>query len=683
MTLRFPSVQTKYYQFSGGLDQVSPPITMPEGVAIEASNFECGTYGGYTRIKGYERFDGRSKPSDAQYSSIPVTVTGSYAIGNTITGVTSGATGVLIAATATTWFITKVVGTFQAETLNISGSPVATSSAGASTGGASTMALNATYLNLAADQYRSDITAVPGSGSVLGVWQYANNVYAFRNNAGGTATDMYKNTTSGWTQVALGRELSFTSGGTTEIVVGNTITGAISGATAVITGVALTSGSWAAGTAAGKFVFASQTGTFQAENLDVGATLNLATIAGNSSAITLLPNGRFEFVNYNFGGSANTTKMYGCDGVNKCFEFDGTAFITISTGMVTDTPEHITAFKKHLFISIAGSVQHSGIGTPHIWTAITGAAEIAVGDQCTGFMLQTGGSSVGTLVIFNRNQTYILYGNSSSDWNLVLFNPEAGAIEWTQQYLGQGIVLDDRGITPMAASQNFGNFQGSTISRRVDPFLHDLMDTASASCIVRDKNQYRLFFSGGDALYATFDGNKLSGIMPISLTNPVTCICSQEAANGVEEIYFGSSNGMVYQMDKGTSFDGEAITFNLQLSYNHFGNPRLLKQYRKAAIEISGSHYCTFSFSYSIAYGSTEISQPGSTTITNNLSGTSWDSFTWDDFFWDGRNLLPSEADMDGVGENISLIFSGSSDEFDTFTLGGASIVYTPRRMLR
>jgi hypothetical protein len=163
----------------------------------------------------------------------------------------------------------------------------------------------------------------------------------------------------------------------------------------------------------------------------------------------------------------------------------------------------------------------------------------------------------------------------------------------------------------------------------------------------------------------------------------VTCICSQESANGVEEIYFGSTNGMVYQMDRGTSFDGEPISYNLELSYNHFGNPRLLKQYRKAAIEVSGSHYCEFNFAYSLGYGTTELSQPAGSTIENNLSGTNWDSFTWDNFFWDGRNLLPSEADMDGVAENISLIFSGTSDEFDSFTIGGVSIAYTPRRMLR
>ena len=678
--MRIPQILTKYFGFGGGLDQLSPPITMKEGVAINANNFECGTYGGFTRIKGYERYDGHAKPSDAQYSSLPVTVTGSYVLGNTITGATSGATGVLIAVTATTWFITKVTGTFQVETINISGLPVATSSSGTSNGGAATPALNATYLNLAADQYRSDIAAATGSGSVLGIWQYNGTKYKFRNNAGGTAAVLFKNSASGWAAVTMYNEVSFTVGAVTTPADGETLTQG--GVTATVKRVVTQSGAWS-GTAAGRFIVTNPAGgnfAAGAATLSGGATVTLTAV---QTAITLLPGGRYEFVNHNFGGAANTTRMYGCDGVNRAFEFDGTVFVPIVTGMTTDTPEHITAFKKHLFISIAGSIQHSGLGTPYVWTPITGAAELAVGDQCTGFLLQTGGTSVGTLVILNRNQTYILYGNSSSDWNLVLFNPEAGAIEWTQQFIGQGVLLDDRGITSIGASQNFGNFTGATLSRKVDTFLRDLMDTANASCIVRDKNQYRLFFSGGSALYVTFEGTKLSGMMPVTLTDPITCICSQEGANGVEEIYFGSSNGMVYQMDVGTSFDGEAIAYNLELSYAHFGSPRLLKQYRKTAIEISGSSYCEFGFSYSLGYGSTELAQPSSTTTTNELSGTNWDDFTWDSFYWDGRNLLPTEVDLDGVAENISLVFSGTSDEFDSFTLNGASINYTPRRVFR
>lgn len=78
------------------------------------------------------------------------------------------------------------------------------------------------------------------------------------------------------------RKLAFTSGGTVEIQVGDVIEGATSGATATVGYIQVTSGSWAGGDAAGDIWFASQTGTFQAENLDVGTDLNVATIAGDS-----------------------------------------------------------------------------------------------------------------------------------------------------------------------------------------------------------------------------------------------------------------------------------------------------------------------------------------------------------------------------------------------------------------
>ena len=83
------------------------------------------------------------------------------------------------------------------------------------------------------------------------------------------------------------KTIAFTSGGTYQIVVGNTITGAISGATAIVEFVLpLTSGTWAGGDAAGTLELRYQSGTFEAENLNVGSDTNVATIAGNTSAST-------------------------------------------------------------------------------------------------------------------------------------------------------------------------------------------------------------------------------------------------------------------------------------------------------------------------------------------------------------------------------------------------------------
>lgn len=74
--------------------------------------------------------------------------------------------------------------------------------------------------------------------------------------------------------------MAFTSGGTYVPAAGQTITGAKSGATAYIEAVSVSTGSWAAGDAAGTLTVRRKTGTFQAENLNVGANLNAATITG-------------------------------------------------------------------------------------------------------------------------------------------------------------------------------------------------------------------------------------------------------------------------------------------------------------------------------------------------------------------------------------------------------------------
>jgi hypothetical protein len=682
--MKLPRVRTgsAFIDFNGGLDVTTPALKKPPGTLRSCSNVEIGVNGGYARIAGYERYSGKARPSAATYSILTCSITG-VSLGDVLTDDATTSYGTVIALPDGQAVLTLVTGTFSTGNVKVSGVVVGTCTGAQVSGGASA-ALDATYTNLAADVYRALIAEVPGEGSILGVWLYNDQVYAFRNNVGSTAAVMYVDSASGWASVNLGRYVAFTSGGTTEIAAGDTITGATSAATAVVGRVVLTSGSWAAGTAAGFFHFASQTGTFQAENLNVGASLNLATIAGNSSAVSLTAGGRYEFVNANFGGSTTTARMYGASGVHKAFEFDGTTFAFITTGMTTDTPKFIAAHKNQLFLSFGSSVQHSAPGTPLVWSVVVGAAELACGDPVTGFAIVPGSETGAALVIKTNERTLVLYGNDVSDWVLVPWSDEAGGKAYTLQTLGSSICLDSQGITMLATTQEFGNFQSSVISSRITTSLIDLIPSVIASCIVREKNQYRLFFSGGASFWLTFAGRKLMGITQIDMTDAVTCIASQEGSGGREEIYFGSTDGFVYQMDKGTSFDGDEIPWNMNLAYNNLQMPRQLKSFTKAVVEIEGTSYAEFGFAYSMGYGSTEFATPDTVTTESALSGSvNWDSFTWDAFTWDGVSLAPSESDVTGTSENISLYFGGSSDEFAQFTLSGAILHYKPRREMR
>ena len=687
-TLARTRVLSDSIRLIGGLDEITPPYQRKPGTARLAQNFEADLHGGYRMNAAYERYDGQLKPSDAIYSIISLTITGSIAAADTITGGTSAATATVCAVVTTSspayLVVSKITGLFQSgESIKVAGTAQGTSSSLAISNGASTPLLHAQYNNLAADVYRALIGAIPGSGKVLGIVEYGDVLYGFRNAVGGATAAIYKSSGSGWTAVPLGRQVSFTSGGTYEVAEGNTITGATSGATAVITRVVLTSGTWAAGTAAGKLIFASQTGTFQAENLNVGANLNVATIAGNSSAITLLPDGRYEFVLENFGGSANTKRIYGCDGVNKGFEFDGSVYVPIDTGMTADTPSHVYGHKLQLFFSFGASVQHSAPGEPYVWSAVVGASEIGMGDTVTGFIAQPGSPDGGALSIFTRNRTSTLYGSGVVDWQLVQYRRELGAYPYTIQDVGVTMFLDDRGITNLQTAQEYGNFAHSTVTDQIRDRMNEYRLLAVASCISRDRSQYRLFFSSGYAIYVTLVGGKVIGVMPMLFNDVVRCAWSGERASGSEAMYFGSDDGYVYQMDRGTSQDGDAINFYMNLAWNFQGSPRVDKKYRDLTVEVSGSGYSSFNLGHSLGYSDTGIPQPDDQTSTLSFSSSYWDAFVWDAFYWDGISLSPNNVGLDGEAENISIGVIGSSDYYEPFTITSALIHYTPRGRLR
>jgi hypothetical protein len=677
ITLPTARAQSEFVMFGGGLDVTTPPAMIPSSFVRNAMNFEEDINGGYVSHKGYERFDGRTSPSSAQFALLAFTDAGTVAVGDTITGATSAATGVVIAITDADFILAKNTGTWEVENTTAGGAsvtgPAVLNGASGKTG--------AQYAALAADVYRADITAVPGEDGILGVVYFNSVVYAFRNEAApATGVGLYKSTTSGWAAVQLGIEVTFTAASGSEPAEGATITqGGVSGE---LKRLVIESGTFSGGNAAGRLIFASVTaGPFVAGAFTAGITAT----CGTQSNITI-PNqdGRFEFVIANFSGSVNRTRIYGCDGVNKGFEFDGAVFVPINTGLgAIDKPTHVVEHQNHLFFSVAGSVQHSAIGDPYNWTTTAGGGEVAVGDPVTGLKSQPGSDTNPALAVYSRNKINMIYGTSAADWQRVLYSDDTGGIPYSIQKIGQTYALDDRGISSLAASQNFGNFADAIISDRVTSWLKTRRSQVTDSHVSRDKQQYRIFFSDGSAAYWTLRSKKAS-MMPMYFPDPVVCSWSSETTGGGDEvIFFGSSNGMVYQMEKGTSFDGANIEAYIELVFNHSKSYRTLKKYRRMTFEMRGEGYAEFNSTYDLNYGSSETTQPDPVASTISLSSATWDEFTWDEFVWDGQSLTNLSMSTPGDGENISIRILSTGNYFDPVKFSGVFIEFSPLRMLR
>ena len=679
---QLPAVKYDLIRLAGGLDQVTPTLSLKPGVVRRAANFECSITGGYTRIAGYERFDGRPAPSAARYFLLGGTFINPVSVGDTVTGGTSGATGKVIALPTGQLVLTRVTGVFApGEYLTASSVIVVTGIE--IIGVAADGLLDATYKGLAADDYRADIQAVPGSGPIRGVAYFEDDVYAWRDNVGGTELAMYKSSTSGWTAITLGLELKFDDG-TVEITDGMTVTGDTSGATGVVRRVVLQAGTWG-GTprASGRLILTSISGTFaDNEEIRVGGT-KYALANGSQSQMAWIPGGRVQSVVANFGGGQDNRKLYFCDGKNRAFEWDGDYLVPITTSMSPDVPTAIQVHKQHLFLAFGHSLQFSGLGLPYQWDPVVGAGEIAMNAPITNLIVLPGDQSSGAMGVYTENDTSVLYGSSEADFRLSNFNTGTGALRYTAQNMDQTYALSERGVMGMGTTLNFGNFLAASLTLNIRPFIQLRRNLASASVVNREKGQYRLFFSDGYGVYLTIANNNYMGAMPIQFPNPVTCTTEGGNVDGPEASYFGSTNGYVYTLDAGTSFDGTDIPANITLVYNSTSSPRILKRYRRASIELTGDSYAEFGFGYDLGYRTTELEQPSDEVYSNDLRSAYWDSFVWDNFVFDGRDLSPSEVEVTGTAENMAIRISSVSSLLQPFTVNSIIVHYSMRRGLR
>lgn len=124
----------------GGLNLAASVLEIEPGECLQLFNYEVNTLGRYQRCLGYERFDGHPAPSAT--------------MANTLSGFPFDTVEEELAA-------------LQAER----------------------------------SARRALIEELPGSGRVLGIFVLKGKVYAFRNNVGGTAANLWKSSVTGWQAV--------------------------------------------------------------------------------------------------------------------------------------------------------------------------------------------------------------------------------------------------------------------------------------------------------------------------------------------------------------------------------------------------------------------------------------------------------------------------------------------------
>lgn len=393
------------------------------------------------------------------------------------------------------------------------------------------------------------------------------------------------------------------------------------------------------------------------------------------------PGATYRFTNYNFYGQDDQETMYIVNGVDKACQWDGTTLTEITTGTGADNPSSVIGFKFHLFLGVESSLVNSAIGNPLDYQAINGAGEIAVGDSITDLEV-----AKGALIIACQDSTQALYGSSTSDFALEKMNTSGTVAATLANIGGQVIGLDRSGVMSLSATSNFGNFDYSSLTKKVSKYIRSFGE-ASHAAINRTYNQYRIF-NGTDGLYLTFSGEQLEGISRVKFDHNVSCICNGLDSNRNEVSFFGSDDGNVYKMDTGYKFDGASIPSYLVTSFHHFGGPTRQKRFRlvQPDLRVEGAAH-KIGISGTTDYGAGFITNYLSDDIkTGDLISTGgglWDYSTWEAFTYDSFYHIDAKARVSIIGTNMAILISSDGSADGNHTIYGVTVHHSPRRLKR
>lgn len=363
----------------------------------------------------------------------------------------------------------------------------------------------------------------------------------------------------------------------------------------------------------------------------------------------------------------NVPCFFMVDGVSKPISYDGISVRLIdddnlpSSGVGLGLPVYATnvaVFDNRLWLAFPGGhLFYSELGDAGAWDGAKGAGSIPTGDEITDLIVAPGN----VLVVFMRNSTKIVYiaerPTGDYAYQLKEFSQRSGCLfDASDRLLGEVYYIDDRGPTTMSATDEFGDFGANAITKKVQRTFLEKKDTFTASVVQRELNQWRIFFADGTGMCFTFHNKRLKGTGFFKYPNPVVCVTEGEDSDGSIKVYFGSTDGFVYQMDSGTSLDGAPIDTLFTTSYYHYKSPTQWKRFLKLLFEISAQNGTTFYVRTDYDYKSIQSPKNAEQSPEITGFGGTWGLDKWSEFIYGDAYVQNPTIYIQGYGVNMSVI---------------------------
>ena len=340
---------------------------------------------------------------------------------------------------------------------------------------------------------------------------------------------------------------------------------------------------------------------------------------------------KVRFVTYNFDGNENAIIV---DGKGYPLLLKGTTAGNLSkldanngTSDI-EAASHVAIFKNHVMIGNDDKLVFSAPYEDDDFSPANGAGTIRVGDDITSLV-----AFRDQLVIFCENKIFRLVGSSAADFKLSPIASDIGCVEGdtVQEVAGDVVFLAKDGLRTISGTEKVGDFNLLSISKVIQDKVEDFVQTHAefSSVTIGSKTQYRIFgFSSSVTKQSAkgFIGTQVLGQQGVSFNWSETSGIQAKVAHsslrqGVELVVFANTDGYIYQMESGNSFDGTNITANFSTPYFPISDPRLRKTIYKAIIYTDPQGSLSVDFNLKFDLSETGVIEPNTITIANT-SGT-------------------------------------------------------------
>lgn len=319
--------------------------------------------------------------------------------------------------------------------------------------------------------------------------------------------------------------------------------------------------------------------------------------------------GKVRGVDFNFDGNH---KIFFIDGTNSPAVFEDTGdTLSFPSGYPSDVvgAEHVEMFKNHIFVAKGSNLSFSAPFDETDFSAANGGGVINVGHSITGLVVFRD-----QLIVFSRNAIKRIVGSSVADFQLLPIADDIGCIatDTIQEVGGDVMFLGPDGLRLLSATERIGDFGLNVASFPIEQDMKKFIDVNNSfsSVVLRGKAQYRIFgFNSSDLPKDAkgFIGTKFSDQGAANIQWAETKGIQAYVADGryvpdSELTVFAHSDGYVYKMEIGSSFDGADIEAIYESPFMSVNDPQIRKTLYKMTlfVDISGNFSVDVNFTFDL-----------------------------------------------------------------------------------